>query len=262
MEDAPLPGSYSLALALRAGETVFLGWVGTPDALVIETIARSKFGAVNLDMQHGWHGPESILNGIRAVVMADKPAVVRIPVGDFAFASRALDMGAEAIIAPMINTVADAEALGAATKNPPVGKRSWGPGRAMTLAGIASGGDYLAWAKDHVLVLAMIETVEAIANLDAILAVPGIDGVFVGPSDLSLTLSNGLLIDSLSPIIDDAVATILARAKAAGKIAAMFGANPAHAKALAKKGYQLIAIGTDSQYLTKGCNDFVDAASG
>ena len=57
-----MPGSYSLARALRAGETVFMGWVGTPDALVVETVARSKFGAVNLDMQHGWHSPESVLN--------------------------------------------------------------------------------------------------------------------------------------------------------------------------------------------------------
>jgi 4-hydroxy-2-oxoheptanedioate aldolase len=257
-----MPGSFQLAQALRAGETVFLGWVGTPDALVIETIARSKFGAVNLDMQHGWHSPESILNGIRAIVIAGKPAVVRIPVGDFAFASRALDMGAEAIIAPMINTVADAQALVDATKYPPIGKRSWGPGRAMTLAGIASGPEYLAWTREHVLTFAMIETVEAISNLDAILAVPGIDGVFVGPSDLSLTLSQGGLIDSLSPTIHSAVREIRAAAKAKGKLTSMFSANAAHARAIAAEGYQLIAIGTDNQYLTKGCNDLVDAATG
>ena len=134
-------------------------------------------------MQHGWHSADSIAAGIRAIVIANKPAVVRVPVGDFAFASRALDMGAEAIIAPMINTVADAQAFVDATKYPPLGKRSWGPGRAMTLSGIGSGADYLAWTRDNVLAFAMIETVEAITNLDAILSVPGIDGVFVGPSD-------------------------------------------------------------------------------
>ena len=257
-----MPKSYQLARALRAGETVFLGWVGTPDALVVETVARSKFGAVNLDMQHGWHSPESILNGIRSIVLAGKPAVVRIPVGDFAFASRALDMGAEAIIAPMINTVADAEAFVDATKYPPIGKRSWGPGRAMTLTGIDAAPDYLAWTRENVLALAMIETVEAISNVDAILSVPGIDGVFVGPSDLSLTLSNGGLISSLSPTIHTAVATIFAATKAHGKIAAMFGANAAHAKAIAAEGFQLIAIGTDNLYLTKGCNDIVEAAGG
>jgi 4-hydroxy-2-oxoheptanedioate aldolase len=256
-----MPGSYQLARALRAGETVFLGWVGTPDALVIETVARSKFGAVNLDMQHGWHSPESILNGIRSIVLANKPVVVRIPVGDFAFASRALDMGAEAIIAPMINTVADAQALAEATKYPPIGKRSWGPGRAMTLTGIGTGPEYLAWTRENVLTFAMIETVEAIANLDAILDVPGIDGVFVGPSDLSLTLSEGGLIDSLSTTIHDAVAKIHAGAKAKGKLTSMFAANSVHAKAIVAQGYQLVAIGTDGMYLTKGCNDMVDAAT-
>lgn len=254
--------SYTLAQTLRSGETTFLGWVGNPDPLVVETIARSKFGAVNLDMQHGWHSPESIMNGVRSVVLANKAAVVRIPVGDFAFASRALDMGAEAIIAPMINTVADAQALVDATKYPPLGKRSWGPVRGMTLGGFKSGTDYLAWTRDNVLALAMIETVEAIANLDAILSVPGIDGVFVGPSDLSLTLSEGALIDGLSPTINPAVSQILARAKAHGKIAAMFGINSAHAKSLAAEGYQLIAVGTDNMYLTKGCNDLIEAAGG
>jgi 4-hydroxy-2-oxoheptanedioate aldolase len=257
-----MPASYQLANALRRGETVFLGWVGTPDALLIETVARSKFGAVNLDMQHGWHGPESILNGIRAIVSVGKPAVVRVPVADFAFAARALDMGAEAIIAPMINTVADAVAFVDATKFPPVGKRSWGPGRAMSLAGIASGPEYLAWTRETILAFAMIETVEAIANLDAILSVPGIDGVFVGPSDLSLTLSEGAIIDSLSATIHGAVSQIVAAAKAHGKLAAMFGANPAHAKAIVAEGYQLVAIGTDAMYLTKGANDFVEAAGG
>jgi 4-hydroxy-2-oxoheptanedioate aldolase len=257
-----MPKFGDLALALRRGETVFVGWVGNPDALVIETIARTKFGAVNLDMQHGWHSVASIEAGIRAIAIADKPAIVRVPVGDFAFASRALDMGAEAVIAPMINTVADARAFVDATKYPPTGKRSWGPGRAMTLGKSKSGADYLGWTRENILAFAMIETVEAIANLDAILAVPGIDGVFVGPSDLSLTLSEGAIIDALSPTIDDAVATILAGTKAHGKLSAMFGANPAHAKAIAAQGYQLVAIGTDSMYLTKGCNDFVEAAGG
>jgi 4-hydroxy-2-oxoheptanedioate aldolase len=256
-----MPASYALSRALHAGETVFSGWIGTPDALVVETIARSKFGAVTLDMQHGWHSAGSIHDGIRAIVLAGKPAIVRVPVGDFAFASRALDMGAEAIIAPMVNTVDDARALVDATKYPPVGKRSWGPGRAITLSGIGSGQAYMEWTRANVVTLAMIETRQAIANLDAILDVAGIDGVFVGPSDLSLTLSDGVLVDSLSPTIHDAVALIAARAKAHGKFAAMFASNSDHARAIVAEGYSLVAIGTDAMYLTKGCNDIVDAAT-
>jgi 4-hydroxy-2-oxoheptanedioate aldolase len=253
--------SFTLARTLRAGETVFLGWVGIPDATFIETVARTNFGAVCIDMQHGWHSTDAVLDGIRAVVTADKAVVVRVPVGDFAFASRALDMGAEAIIAPMINTVADAEALAEATKYPPIGKRSWGPGRAMALTGL-DGNQYLGWTRDNILTFAMIETVEAIRNVEAILDVPGIDGVFVGPSDLSLTLSEGGFIDALSPIIHGAVARILEAAKAKGKLAAMFGATPVHAREIAAQGYQMVTIGGDANYITKGCNDLIAEALG
>jgi 4-hydroxy-2-oxoheptanedioate aldolase len=251
-----LATSYALANALRAGETVFLGWVGIPDALFIETVARTGFGAVCIDMQHGWHSTDSVHDGIRSIVLADKSVVVRVPVGDFAFASRALDMGAEAIIAPMINTVADAQALVDATKYPPIGKRSWGPARALTLTGLGAN-EYLAWTRDNVLTFAMIETVEAIRNVEAILDVPGIDGVFVGPSDLSLTLSEGGFIDALSPSIHEAVAIIVKAAKAKGKFAAMFGASPAHARDIAAQGYQLVTIGADAGYIAKGCNDLI-----
>ena len=103
--------------------------------------------------------------------------------------SRALDFGAEGIIAPMINTAADARAFAAAAKYPPVGERSWGPHRATTLAGLADQSVYLREANDHVITLAMIETRTALGNLDAIVDTPGIDGLFLGPSDLSIALS-------------------------------------------------------------------------
>jgi 4-hydroxy-2-oxoheptanedioate aldolase len=252
---------YALAQHLRAGESVFLSWVGMTDPLFAEVVARSKFGAVNLDMQHGWHDPLSVMNCIGSVVSAGKPAVVRVPVGDFSAASRALDMGAEAIIAPMINTPEDARALVEAVKYPPLGKRSWGPARAMALGKFASPNDYLRWANDNVLAFAMIETRQAIDNLDAILDVPGIDGIFVGPADLSLTLSNGDFVDGLSSSIHEPVAHILAAAKAKRKIPAMFGVSAPHSKSLVAAGYQLVSIGTDAGFVTKGCNDLVDAAS-
>ena len=94
--------------------------------------ARAGFDCVTLDMQHGLHDPVSVMRSISGVALAGKPALVRMPVGDFAMASRALDMGAEGVIAPMINSVADAKAFVAATKYPPIGDRSWGPLRAQT----------------------------------------------------------------------------------------------------------------------------------
>ena len=116
---------------------------------------------------------------------------MRVPLGAFATASRALDFGAEGIIAPMINTVADAKAFVGAAKFPPLGERSWGPTRAMTLAGISDPKQYLNEANAATVTLAMIETKTAMANLDAIAAMPGIDVLFVGPSDLSIGLTDG-----------------------------------------------------------------------
>ena len=142
-------------------------------------------------MQHGLLDTGSVMTGIGAIALAGKPAVVRIALGDDATASRALDMGAEAVIAPMVNSVEDARALAAATKYPPVGERSWGPTRAMTLARHRAAAQYLENANRTCFTFAMIETVRALDALDAILAVDGIDGVFVGPFDLSVSLSAG-----------------------------------------------------------------------
>ncbi|MDR3372493.1 MAG: aldolase/citrate lyase family protein [Ancalomicrobiaceae bacterium] len=253
--------AFHLADSLRAGESAFLGWLCTPSADVADVIARSGFGAVNVDMQHGWHDATAALNIIHAIVTAGKPAVVRVGVGDWSFASRALDMGAEAIIAPMINTAADAAALVEAVKYPPVGKRSWGPGRAMALGGFADAQAYIDWARTGTLAIAMIETPEAVKNLEAILSVPGIDGIFVGPSDLSLTMSKGTFVDGRSLLIVDTVAHILATTLKYGKIPTMYGVGPAHAKAITAAGYRLVAIGGDQDYLAKGCADLIAAAS-
>ena len=138
-----LPG-FSLAAQLRAGETVHTGWCGLPAPMVAEVVAREGFSAVTLDSQHGMWDLAGLAAGIAAVRQAGAAPIVRVPLGDFAMVSRVLDFGAEGIIAPMINTAADARAFAAAAKFPPIGERSWGPHRATMLAGIADQKDYLA----------------------------------------------------------------------------------------------------------------------
>src|SRR6186997_3103989 len=174
--------AFSLARRLRAGETVHSGWCGLPSPIVAELVGREGFPAVTLDGQHGLWDTASVLAAVAQVRQGGAAPIVRIPVGQFATASRALDFGAEGIIAPMINTQADARAYVSATKYPPLGERSWGPTRAMTLAGIADMKAYLRDANENIVTLAMIETRTAMGNLDAIAAVPGIDVLFVGPS--------------------------------------------------------------------------------
>ena len=248
----------SLAGRLRAGETLISGWSALPEPLVAEAIARLGFDCVTLDMQHGLHDARSVSQSIGGIVLAGKPAIVRIPVGDNAFASRALDMGAQAVIAPMINTVAEARAFVAATKYPPVGERSWGPARALALSG-NSPQAHLETSNAGTLAFAMIETDRAVGALDDILAVAGLDGVFVGPSDLSVTLSDGKKIAPFDADLDVALRRIADIANAAGKIAGAFTATVGRVKHFRSFGYRLLALGSDSAYLAAGATAMLDA---
>ena len=116
-----------LSERLAAGEVLFSAWSGVPDTLTTELLAAQGFDAVTLDMQHGAHHEESVVRCIQPVIAAAKHVLVRIPVGRFDMASRALDFGAEAVIAPMVNSGEDARRFAAAMKYPPLVERSWGP---------------------------------------------------------------------------------------------------------------------------------------
>lgn len=251
----------SLVSVLRSRGTCMSAWIATPEPLVAEYSARAGFDCVTLDMQHGLHDPVSIMHGIGAVALAGVPAVVRIPVGDFAMASRALDMGASAIIAPMINSAEDARAFAAAAKYQPLGERSWGPVRAMQLADATDGAAFLRDTNGETLTFAMIETRAALAALDDILAVPGIDAVFIGPSDLSIALSDGQDVDPMRADNQAAAADILARARKAGKRVGIFAMTGGQAGLYRKLGYDFIAVGSDGMYLRLGASAMLAEAA-
>ncbi|MGB7431290.1 MAG: aldolase/citrate lyase family protein, partial [Ahrensia sp.] len=161
---------YRLADALAGDQTVLTAWSSIADTGFVAALADQGFDAVTLDMQHGGHHEHSVLDGSETVIRRDRHCVVRIPVGRNDFASRALDFGADAVIAPMINSVDAARAFAAAVKYPPVGGRSWGPSRGVGVRGIAGGNDYLHTANKNTVSFAMIETREALAVVDDILA--------------------------------------------------------------------------------------------
>ena len=244
--------AFTLARRLRAGEPVFSGWCGLPYPILAETIGREGFAAVTIEAQHGLWDLSAILTGIAAVRQGGAAPLVRVPLGDFAMVSRVLDFGAEGIIAPMINTAADARAFAAAAKYPPIGERSWGPHRATTLAGLADQSIYLREANDHIITLAMIETRTALANLDAIVDTPGIDGLFLGPSDLSIALSEGRTLDPLSSAVERELDRILAATNRAGKIAGAYCHTAERAVALGKRGVRFLAVMSDLALLRAG----------
>ncbi|CAN1530403.1 HpcH 2,4-dihydroxyhept-2-ene-1,7-dioic acid aldolase [Rhabdaerophilaceae bacterium] len=244
---------------LMAGPTAFTAWSAMREPAGIETLLREGFDSVVFDWQHGFHDQQSIEAGILTAQAMHRPALVRIGVGDFANAARFLDWGAAGIIAPMINSVSDAKAFVDFVKYPPLGGRSWGPARAMGFAGYTAA-EQLTTGNDLTLAIAMIETREAYTALDDILGVAGIDGVLVGPSDLSITLTNGAAIDALLPEVDAALSHIAARAKAHGKIASAFCPDGVRAGELANRGYHLLAAGTDGSMFRAGAKAALSAA--
>jgi 4-hydroxy-2-oxoheptanedioate aldolase len=246
-----MPG-FTLAKRFRDGEAVFSGWCGLPYPLVAEALAREGFPAVTIESQHGLWDVAGILHGIAAVRQGGAAPIVRVPLNDFALVSRSLDFGAEGIIAPMINTPADARAFAAAAKFPPVGERSWGPHRAMTLGGVPDMPTYLREANDHVVTFAMIETRTALQNFDAIIGTPGIDGFFLGPSDLSIALSDGKNVDPLSKEVDAHLDTMIAGAQKAKKIPGAYCHSAERAAALAKRGVKFLAVSSDLAMLRAG----------
>lgn len=249
----------TVAARMRAGEPVLCGWSGIASPFVAEMIATMGFDAVLLDMQHGGHDEASVLTGMTLVSAVGAAPFVRIPVGRNDMASRALDFGAVGVVAPMINSRADAEAFADAMKFPPTGGRSWGPMRPRTLQKDFSANDYLANANGDTQALAMIETREALAALDEILAVDGIDGVFFGPGDFSIAWTEG---KAMNPVLEDmmpAVSDIGQRTRDRGKIAGMMVADPGHCGRYREMGYSFFAMGGEQQYMADGAKNIVTA---
>jgi 4-hydroxy-2-oxoheptanedioate aldolase len=231
--------------------THFNAWMFLSSPVAVEAVARTGFDSITLDAQHGFSTFETIVDCVAAAALAGKPALVRLPLGDYGLGARALDAGAAGLIAPMIDDAGDARAFADAVKFPPVGRRSWGPGRAMTLSGLGRDA-YLAGANGATLTLAMIETEKALSEVDAIVATPGIDGLLIGPNDLSVSLSRGEAVDPAHPRVVEALATVRAAADRAGKPVAIFANTPAFASDYVQRGFPMIALGPDLGFLAAG----------
>ena len=170
---------------LQAGKACVNAWLAIPSGFSAETMAQCGWDSVTVDMQHGVQDYHSMVACFQAMDKHPVTPLVRVPWNEPGIIGKVLDGGAWGVICPMINNVAEAKALVSYALYPPKGKRSNGPIRAGAYGAATP---YQATANDEVLIIPMIETQEAIDNIDAILDVPGISGIYVGPSDLGLSL--------------------------------------------------------------------------
>lgn len=239
------------------GRSVLNGWLSIGNGFTAEIMAAQGYDALTIDAQHGALDTSDILPMLQAMQAAQVTPLVRVPWRDPGPIMKALDAGAQGIICPMVNSTAEAEEFVSYCRYPPKGQRSYGPSRAS----FAYGGYDLS-ANEEVLTLAMIETAEGIANLDAILATEGLDGIYIGPADLTLSTQGGRLapgFDREEPEMLALIQDILARCKAAGRRAGLHCGTPAYAARAVGWGFDLTTVSGDTRLLASAAQASVKA---
>jgi 4-hydroxy-2-oxoheptanedioate aldolase len=233
---------------LAQGRIVLNGWSVIPGGFLAEVMASLGWDALTIDMQHGIIGHPDMVTMLQAVSTTPLTPMVRVAANDPTLIGHALDAGAMGVICPLINSPEDAARFVAACRYPPSGIRSSGATRAMIYAGF----DYGRHADDQLLKFAMIETADGLARLDEIAATPGLDGLYVGPSDLSLALGGTQGFDKDEPAMLEAYARIVAACKSHGLVAGVHTASPAFAGRMADMGFQLITLVGDFNFILAG----------
>lgn len=247
----------SIHKRLGQSEPLLCSWLMMPGAYQAGVYAGGELESVLLDMQHGMIGYADMVAMVQAVTGKGGFCVVRPPLDDFAMVSRALDVGACGIVMPMINTCEDARKLVEAAKFPPLGGRSWGAYLGQSGLGLEKS-EYLAQANGLGAVFAMIETRQALENVEEICSVEGIDGVFVGPNDLCISLTKGRAANINHEEVQTALPVILKAAKKTGKFAGIYTATRVQVNTYAEMGFQFMPALTDVAMVTGA----VQAAAG
>jgi 4-hydroxy-2-oxoheptanedioate aldolase len=225
--------------------TLLNGWLTLGSVAAAEVMSRLPWDSLTIDMQHGLADFDTTVNMLRAISSSDVTPMVRVPWLDPALIMRVLDAGAYGVICPMINTRAQCEEFVAHCRYAPQGARSFGPTRAPLYAG----DDYWKHANDTVLTFAMVETRQAVEAVDEIVSVPGLDGVYIGPSDLSLTLGLDPNAGLDHPDLLAAVDKIHAAAQRAGKFTVMH-CNPIdYAQRMQSRGFSMRTVANDTRLL-------------
>ncbi len=223
-----------------SGEVTFGAWLSIPSSFSAEIMANQGFDWVCVDMQHGVIDYQVALTMLQAIGATATIPFVRVPWNEPGIIGKALDAGAMGVIIPMVNSVAEAKQAVAACRYFPQGARSFGPTRATYYAGT----DYFTGANREVACIPMIETRQAVEHLDEILAVPGIDAVYVGPADLSITY--GLPPGMANGGAFEEARVLIATKCAEHGVTAGIHANAALAEKHASAGYRMITISGDA----------------
>jgi len=240
------------------GGVALNGWLHIPSSWSAEVMAHAGWDSITVDLQHGFATVESTLTQFQAISTTDVVPLVRASWNDPLQIQRMLDAGAYGVICPVVNNRAECEQFVGACRYPPAGYRSLGP----TRAALYGGPDYGPKANETILTFAMVETAEGLGNLDEILSVPGLDGIFVGPGDLGLTLLGEYGVPMSNPDLLAAITRIAASTRSAGKVAGIWCATVADAIRCRGLGYQFITIASDARLMAQAAREQIGVFRG
>jgi len=239
----------------QTGGYVINGWLHLPSSFAAEVMAHQGWESLTIDFQHGVIDYAAAVTMLQAISTTDVVPLARVPWNSPAEIMRMLDAGCYGIICPMVNTRVDAETFVGACRYPPRGYRSFGPTRAMLYAGA----DYPESADHHIITMAMIETVEAVENLDDILSVDGLDAIYIGPADLSQTFGGTERSDLTEPRMVDVLDRILEAARRHNVVTGIYTGSAAYAAMMVNKGVQFVTIQSDWRLMAAAARDAIAA---
>ena len=253
---APATAGLSLRQIVAERRITYGGWCMLPSAFAAEVVSASGCDWICIDTQHGLIDDGALRTMVQAAAIRGTPVAVRVPWNEPASIMRALDAGAEGVIVPMVNTVAEAEAAVAACRYPPLGYRSWGPVRSL----MADPGYNPASGNERTVCIPMVETVEAFENLEAILQVPGVDAVLVGPSDLAISHAGDNAGAGRSERDVSMIREIAAACERRGVAASISCGSAEESQRWQAAGYTMLALPSDAALLGAGMSSVLAAA--
>jgi len=236
-----------------AGESLVGAIVSLNSPQVAEIMADAGFDWLFVDAEHGAYGPLAVEALIQAVGN-QMPCLVRIPVHEESWIEKMLDIGASGIIAPQVNTVEQAQQVVNYAKYPPLGERGVGVARAQRYG--ARFADYLEHANESLLTVIQIEHIDAVANVRELAAVGGVDALFIGPYDLSMSM--GIPGQVADPKVRECIAEVLEVCREAGKIPGIFGLQSDAVRRYREQGFSLLGLGVDAVFLSSAATQALE----
>jgi len=238
----------------KNNKAVINGWLSIPNSFTAEAMSKMGWDTLTIDMQHGQNDYSTSISILQSISQNSTIPFARVPWNEPGIIMKMLDAGVLGIIAPMINNKQDCEKFVSYCRYPPLGERSFGPMRAQ----LVYGSDYFKNANSQVITLAMIETKEAIENLDEILSVENLNGVYVGPADMSAAYGLPPKFDVKEDPIYYNIKLVVKKAKENGKIAGIHNGTTNYAKEMIALGYQFVTVSSDFRAMSSYAKNIID----